>query len=184
MTRRSILRFMAVMVALLALAAPSFAGGWAVVTLDSLPYEVRAGETLVLGFMVRQHGKTPINTEKPPYLSASNKDKDAGKSLTATARQEGATGHYVVEVTFPSAGAWEWEITPPPFDGTKFAPLTVLPAAPAAQPAQQPVAQPTTGGFALASLRIPGAVLLVIAVALALASQARISSRLRALRSR
>jgi len=36
--------------------APALAGGWAVVTLDTLPAAPRAGQTLSLGFMVRQHG--------------------------------------------------------------------------------------------------------------------------------
>ena len=37
MVRRSIFAFVVVVLAMLALAAPALAGGWAVVTLDSLP---------------------------------------------------------------------------------------------------------------------------------------------------
>ena len=44
MARRSIFAFVVVVLAMLALAAPALAGGWAMVTLDLLPREVRAGE--------------------------------------------------------------------------------------------------------------------------------------------
>jgi hypothetical protein len=75
MFRRSIIAFTMVVVAMLALAAPALAGGWAVVTLDSLPREVRAGQSFQLGFVVRQHGITPTNQDldgKPlkPVLTA------------------------------------------------------------------------------------------------------------------
>ena len=75
MVRRSIFAFVVAILAMLALVAPALAGGWAVVTLDSLPREVHAGERLQVGFMVRQHGKTPTNKDldgKPlkPVLSA------------------------------------------------------------------------------------------------------------------
>jgi len=63
MIRRSILSCAVVVAALLALAAPALAGGWAVITLDSLPKEVRAGQPLHLGFVIRQHGRTPVNTD-------------------------------------------------------------------------------------------------------------------------
>ena len=38
-------------------------------------------------------------------------------------------GHFVVEVTFPTAGSWEWAIVPAPFEGTPLPALQVLPAA-------------------------------------------------------
>ena len=63
MARRSIFAFVLAILALLALAIPALAGGWAVLTLDSLPREVRAGAGIQLGFVVRQHGKTPTNTD-------------------------------------------------------------------------------------------------------------------------
>src|ERR687888_351278 len=81
MFRRSIFIGTVVVVAMLALAAPALAGGWAVVTLDTLPREVHGGQSFQLGFMVRQHGKTPTN-----------QDLD-GKPLkpVITARKSGAT---------------------------------------------------------------------------------------------
>src|SRR5215213_7412764 len=122
MARRSIFAFVVVVLAMLALAAPALAGGWAVVTLDSLPREVRAGETFQLGFMVLQHGKTPTNKDLDgnplrPMLTA-NKQGGAAKAaetFRVEARQEGAIGHYVAAVTFPSDGSWAWQIVVPTF---------------------------------------------------------------------
>lgn len=113
---------------LLVVAAPVAAGGWATVTVDELPREVRAGETIQIGFTVRQHGQHPVDlTEPAPLLSARN--PETGDSLEVEARQEGPTGHHVADVTFPSAGVWEWGIAPAPFPVVTLAPLTVLPAA-------------------------------------------------------
>jgi hypothetical protein len=104
----------------------ALAGGWAVVTLDELPAEVRQGESLRLGFMVRQHGQTATNQVKP-YLEAHN--TGTGEVFRVEGRQEGPVGHFVVEVTFPTAGSWEWAIVPAPFEGTPLPVLQVLPAA-------------------------------------------------------
>lgn len=114
-----------IFIGLLLVAAPVLAGGWAVITLDSLPGEVRAGETLSIGFMVRQHGQTPTNSASPT-LSAHNPATD--ERFTVDARQSGETGHFVVDVVFPSEGQWEWSILGfgPPL---QYAPLTVLPPA-------------------------------------------------------
>ena len=118
-----------ILVALLGLlfVVPSaLAGGWAVVTLDELPAEVGPGQSLRLGFMVRPHGQTATNQEKP-YLEA--RKTETGEVFRVEGRQEGPVGHFVVEVTFPSAGSWEWAIVPAPFEGTTLPALQVLPAA-------------------------------------------------------
>jgi hypothetical protein len=220
MFRRSIGAFVIVVAAMLALAAPALAGGWAVVTLDSLPREVRAGQTFQLGFVVRQHGKTPTNQDlngKPlkPVLTArkqgpATSSRDTGtlvlvaahasgpakgeETIRVEARQEGAVGHYVADVTFPSDGVWAWQIAVPTYyvqttgsgDGSAaiFEPLTVLPAvaaaaAPAeAAPAQVPAA-PSILGLNPLVLRWAGVVLLIVAGALVFVSR---RSRIRAAR--
>jgi hypothetical protein len=93
------------------------AGGWANVTLDSLPTDVRAGQSLTIGFMVRQHGMTPVNDfggdVLRPYLLAVHTESKT--EIRADARQSGEVGHFVVEVTFPRAGAWTFKIVPAPF---------------------------------------------------------------------
>jgi cytochrome c2 len=93
--------------ALLILAAPALAGGWAVVTLDELPTQVVAGQSLTIGFVVRQHGRTPLDGLTPQIRATR---ADAPGSFTVTARPQGETGHYQATLTFPSAGAWDWTI--------------------------------------------------------------------------
>jgi hypothetical protein len=211
MTRRSIFTFVMVVLAMLALAVPALAGGWAVVTLDALPREVRAGESFQLGFMVLQHGKTPTNKDldgnplKPvltgrrqatavspddrllifgaaPAYAADN----AADSIRAEARQQGPTGHYVVDLVFPSDGMWDWQITLPTYyvqdspsgsNAAVFAPLTVLPAgAPAAAPAPTPEAT-TWLGISTTALRWAGLAALLAALAIGLYTQRGILSR-------
>jgi len=123
---KQLLIILAALVGLLFVVPSALAGGWAVVTLDELPAEVRQSESLRLGFMVRQHGQTATNEVKP-YMEARN--TGTGEVFRAEGRQEGPVGHFVVEVTFPSAGSWEWAIVPAPFEGTPLPALQVLPAA-------------------------------------------------------
>jgi hypothetical protein len=221
MLRRSSFAVVAVVMAMLALAAPALAGGWAVVTLDALPKEARAGQALQLGFMVRQHGKTPTNIDldgKPlkPVVTARKQAAEAasgtlvfvsaGAAATAkgedtvrvVARQEGATGHYVADLTFPSDGVWEWQIDVPTFyvqtapngdEGSALllAPLTVLPAAAPAvapQPAPPEPAAPTLLGLSPATVRWGGMVLLLAAAGVAVAAQRGVFGRRRAAETR
>jgi hypothetical protein len=180
--------FLLAVVATLMLAAPALAGGWVVITIDSLPREVRAGEVLHLGFMARQHGKQP-NSDLTLILTA-RKQTTAGESnakgattLRAQAHQEGAEGHFVVDVTFPSEGTWAWEVTPEPYAPTTFAPLAVLPAAAsvqaeqAAQPLSAAQPAPATTAPAVAppliapgTLRLAGVLLLAVAALIAFSS--------------
>jgi len=135
MSRRALSSLIALALAFVLVPAAA-AGGWAISTLDQLPGEVHAGETVSLGFMVRQHGVTPTN-DVDPYVMAYN--PESGETLRAYAVQEGEVGHFVVEVVFPEAGTWEWSIVPAPFEGTQLEPLNVLPATltqPAASPQQ------------------------------------------------
>lgn len=123
MTKRQILPLLIGCVLLLLLATPAFAGGWAVVTVDELPPSLRTGEPMTLGFMVRQHGQHPINLDRV-VLTAT--PLSGGATLTFTAHQEGAEGHYIVEVLLPKAGTWEWTIQPDWFAPVPMVPLTVL----------------------------------------------------------
>jgi hypothetical protein len=194
MRLRKSFSFMLAVVAALMLAAPALAGGWVVITIDSLPREVRAGEVLHLGFMARQHGKEP-NSDLTLILTARKQtavgesDTKGATTLRAQAHQEGAEGHFVVDVTFPSEGTWAWQVTPEPYGPTTFAPLAVLPAAasvqaeqaaqplPAAQPA--PAVQPASATLAPAvappliapeTLRLAGVLLLAVAALIAFSS--------------
>jgi plastocyanin len=106
-----------------ALSAPALAGGYAVVRLDEPPGDVLVATPWRFGFMILQHDISP-NSDVTPVVRALH--KETGEEVTATGRQEGAVGHFVVEVTFPRAGEWKWSIEPLPYAETSFETLTVL----------------------------------------------------------
>lgn len=120
--------------------APLWAGGWAVVTLDALPTNIIAGEPLTVGFVVRQHGRTPMIGITPAIMA---QHVESGEKVTVTASPEGADGHYVATLTLPSGGVWQWVIndgfvTADAFGlpgGQPMPDLMVLGTAPASQPA-------------------------------------------------
>lgn len=152
------------LVALFLLAGPASAGGWVAITLDELPGQVRAGEEVRVGFMVRQHGVTPINNVQPAVTLT---HAESGETITAEAQQVGRTGHFEATIVFPEAGEWAWQIGVPPFaQQTEMAPLTVV---------------PVTAGHALfpaasgarAAMRWAGAGLLLVAAAMALVGRRR-----------
>jgi hypothetical protein len=116
---------MAAMAALM-LGAPALAGGWAITTIDSLPPgEFQAGETYRLGYMIRQHGRTPYAGAEPAIRIRS----DSGETYVFPGAPEGAPGHYISEVRFPGGGEWTWEVDQSPFGPQKLGTVTVLPAA-------------------------------------------------------
>ncbi|HET7089061.1 MAG TPA: c-type cytochrome [Anaerolineae bacterium] len=125
MLRLSILKLLLVIIVVLAIAAPARAGGWAVVTLDQLPAQVVAGEPLTIGFMVRQHGRTPVDGLTPRVTATR---AGINESFTVTAKPQGDIGHYAAALAFPGTGTWNWTI-----DAFGFAqpmpPLTVVAAA-------------------------------------------------------
>ncbi len=114
----------------LLLAVPASAGGWATASLDDGgPPSPTVGEPIQIGFMLHQHGRTPISWEK---ASVAATNPETGESVDAEARPEGRTGHYVAELTFPSPGTWEWEIRTSQLKmETRLQPL-ILRSAPAA----------------------------------------------------
>jgi hypothetical protein len=97
-------------VATLWFGSTTFAGGWAVTTLDPLPASLYAGATYQIGFMMRQHGVTPIRDGTPAILLTR-----AGQTLRFDGRAEGGFGHYVADVTFPASGEWTWSVDQNPF---------------------------------------------------------------------
>lgn len=95
--------------ALLLSAGAALAGGWATVTLDPRTSEPTAGETATVGFTLLQHGKTPVG-QGNVIVNATGPD---GQVLAFRARAEGQAGHWVVDMTLPAAGTWEWTVTMP-----------------------------------------------------------------------
>lgn len=99
-----------VIVLLLSLMSASLAdaGGWAVVTLDSMPKEVVAGQPFTISFMVRQHGQTLIAGLKPKITAIHAAD---GKSEVVYAKAaRDTTGKYEATLKLPVAGEWTWSI--------------------------------------------------------------------------
>jgi cytochrome c2 len=108
MNTRSIARSLLILAVLFTLCTgTAVAGGWAVITLDDLPAQITAGQMLTLGFTVRQHGKT-LRDDLQPALHFAR--ADINESFSVTAKRQGPSGHYSVDVTFPSAGQWNWRV--------------------------------------------------------------------------
>jgi plastocyanin len=109
MMRRVFLKF-ALAAAALALAAPAYAGGVAV-EFDSPVAGAEAGVAFSFGFTIRSaHEDRTLMEGLTPLIRASNPATD--QQVETTAKAEGARGHYVATIAFPSAGAWRWQIHP------------------------------------------------------------------------
>ena len=80
------------------------AGGWAVITVDDLPDYAEAGKPIQLGYMVRQHGHTPLDQLRGAVEATSGR-----LATRATVIPSGSPGRYSAALTLPSAG--EWTIT-------------------------------------------------------------------------
>lgn len=180
MARRTKWSALLALVTLLALVAPAWAGGWAVVTLDALPSDLRVGQSVSLGFMVRQHGDKPVDVhtwgDGMPMFTATS--TDTGETLRIEARKEGELGHYVVDVAFPGAGTWDVEIKPGWFAPTKLGTFTVLPATSTASTVRAWTMQAAT-------LRVVGGALLLAALGLlVIRTHGKAAQRVPALRNR
>ena len=82
-------------------ALPHNAGGWSVVTVKELPDHAVAGRPLELGYVVRQHGMTPI-----PGLRGRLVARSGALEVTADARPGGRAGDYAARLVLPRSGAW------------------------------------------------------------------------------
>jgi hypothetical protein len=89
---------------------PVFAGGWAVITLDSLPRNVVAGEEFTVSFMVRQHGRTPMTGLDPTITAMLTAMPYKEDQFVVHAEPDGKPGHYSATLTFPKDGEWRWSI--------------------------------------------------------------------------
>jgi cytochrome c2 len=85
---------------------PALAGGWAVVTLDALPERIIAGEPVMVGFIVRQHGVSVLEGLTPRITLTHLTSTDPFEVAAA----EDTPGHYTVDLLFPEAGTWAWTI--------------------------------------------------------------------------
>ena len=80
-------------------------GGWAVVTVETLPDHIVAGRGLPFEFTVRQHGEEPMATLRPTVLVTSN-----GRQATVNAMPTSKVGTYRATLAAEGSGNAEVEI--------------------------------------------------------------------------
>jgi hypothetical protein len=115
-------------VLVIAAASPAVAGGWAASTLDEPPAALVAGQDHQVGFMILQHGKTPVNPDQG-QVGIRLFNPSSGQGLTFPAVQQGPVGHFVSTVNVPTAGAWQWEVLQGWFEPQPLGPIDVVAAA-------------------------------------------------------
>jgi hypothetical protein len=146
--RGTLLAPLAALAAALTFGGAALAGGWATARLDAggTPPTPNAGEKTTIGFTLLQHGVTPISWEQVTLIGS---NAETGDSVVAEARPEGKTGHYIVEVTFPSAGTWTWRLETAELimQNATMPAMTVAPGTGAGAPAAGSDAAATSSGI-------------------------------------
>jgi mono/diheme cytochrome c family protein len=92
----------------IALAVTAYAGGWATVTVRTMPEYFVVGKTANMTFFVRQHGVSPLDGLSVSVRAAAPgglKAKAIGKAASS-----GVKGEYVAALTLPAPGLWTIEI--------------------------------------------------------------------------
>lgn len=84
---------------------PAQAGGWAVLTLDTLPDSLVANKPATIGFTLRQHGQRLLGGQDGKVIFSNGRQRVEFEVYDA-----GAAGHYTATVTLPKAGPWQWRI--------------------------------------------------------------------------
>ena len=101
--RKSFIPLLFAAAAGLAAFAPSAApGGWATITADRRPDSIAVGQTLDLGFIVKQHGVRPMNGLKPRIEA----NAEGQKTVRADAKPAKGDGRYAAQLQFPAAAEW------------------------------------------------------------------------------
>jgi plastocyanin len=142
-------RSLAALALAIALMLPSVAlAGGVAVTLDSPPADVQPDVAFTFGFTIRSaHEDRTLMGGLKPIIIAGNPATD--EQVKATGAPEGSLGHYVATITFPSAGAWQWQVQPfgddPGYKLTLQGPVEVR-APGQQQAAAPPAAAPVTQG--------------------------------------
>ncbi|MET0326109.1 MAG: hypothetical protein ABW219_12850 [Ilumatobacteraceae bacterium] len=96
-------RLLAVLAFVLSALLPSVAGagGWAVASLDPVPL-VRAGRPVDIGFVLLQHGQTPVVAGEWPGSTIGLGVRADGREWFVPATMVGEPGHYVATVDVPA----------------------------------------------------------------------------------
>lgn len=90
-----------------ATASTALAGGWAVTSVDSMPDRFEVGTTYTIEYTVLAHGKTPVDAGAS-HVMLRTFDSDESRRFEAVYLGE---GKYAVEISLPSQGTWQWEVT-------------------------------------------------------------------------
>jgi hypothetical protein len=157
MTRMTRFAGLLALAASLLLAAPAAAGGSVTASVTDTPDGPVAGQGATIGVDLKQHGVTPISWERLFFIGT---ERTSGETVFAEGRPEGPVGHYVIQVTFPSAGQWDWRLQTLDLllEGDGIYPtIEVAPGAPG-QPA--PAAPPTVVPSGVDSVLVLGIALL------------------------
>jgi hypothetical protein len=165
---RSVGRVIAAMIvtlmAVVGFGSTASAGGWAVSTLDTTPDPV-SGQSVEIGFTVRQHGVTPVNPDGDVGIAITSAN---GSIQRFPAIQVGETGHYVATVVFPAAGDYTWEVQQGWFAPQALGALTVSESATATAATGAPANTANDYRFpALARYGLPALAVVFAAAALA-----------------
>lgn len=160
----------------LSVASLAQAGGWFVITLDSLPASATAGEPLTIGFMLRQHGRTPVYWGG---LAVVARDPATGQTVRSLPQEQGPLGHYTAAITFPVPGSWEWGIDVEQQPWVRWAPLAVAAAGSTVVSGSTAVSEPAAKPTASANPWLP--LLLALAATALFLAALQLGRRRRAL---
>jgi hypothetical protein len=100
-------RLIAILFVLVAIPISAVAGGWAMSSFDELPTSFESGETYALSYTILQHGKTPVDVGESSIIVTD----PAGRTTVFEATKTKEPGRYTVEVTFPEAGTFKWQVS-------------------------------------------------------------------------
>ena len=76
-------------------------GGWASITVESVPDHIVAGQPVTLTYMVRQHGVEPLSG-----LTGRVEARSGDQAATVTATAAGRAGRYTATLNLPRPGDW------------------------------------------------------------------------------
>lgn len=136
MARRLVAALLTATLALTFAATTALAGAWAEVIPDgSATTEPVAGEPILLGFTVLQHGETPASWVTPTVHLV---DLTSGRTHEVAASAAGADGHFEATTPALTAGHWAWSVSFPELASDGLMTIVAVQAADGSVPAFQP----------------------------------------------
>jgi hypothetical protein len=162
MTSRTLIGVPAALIALLALTAAAFAGGWASVAMADPPGDITPGQETSVELTVLQHGATPVDW---PRITVVATNAESGAIVRAQAEAvKGALGKYQATLVFPGAGDWAVTYDSPDLvmDGSASLAVTALPVPAAVNAPAVTTASAATDASATLAVPIAGVAIIAI----------------------